>query len=58
MAARISIHPNTWHEAVFPVGERAQFYDEQGKVHARISCNTAEEFGVFLNVALPRRATV
>ena len=47
------IHPDIWHEAVFPVGERAQFYDEQGKVHARISCNIAQEFGVFLNVRLP-----
>ena len=46
------IHPNVWHEAVFPVAERASFYDEQGKVHARISCNIAKEFGVFLDVPL------
>ena len=46
------IHPNVWHEAVFPLAERASFYDEQGKVHARISCNIAQEFGVFLNVPL------
>ena len=46
------IHPNVWHEAVFPLAERASFYDEQGKVHARISCNFAQEFGVFLNVPL------
>ena len=46
------IHPNVWHEAVFPLVERAQFHDEQGKVHARISCNFATEFGVFLNVPL------
>ncbi|MEO7762694.1 MAG: ureidoglycolate lyase [Casimicrobiaceae bacterium] len=46
------IHPNVWHEAVFPLAERAQFHDEQGKVHARISCNIAQEFGVFLRVPL------
>ena len=46
------IHPNVWHEAVFPLAERAVFYDEQGKVHARVSCNIAAEFGVFLSVPL------
>jgi len=46
------IHPNVWHEAVFPLAARASFHDEQGKVHARISCNIAKEFGVFLNVPL------
>ena len=46
------IHPNVWHEAVFPLAERAVFYDEQGKVHARVSCNIAAEFGVFLAVPL------
>ena len=48
----IYIHPNIWHEGVFPLAERAAFYDEQGKVHARISCNIAQEFGVFLSVPL------
>ena len=46
------IHPNVWHEAVFPLAERARFHDEQGKVHARISCNFAREFGVLLGVKL------
>lgn len=46
------IHPNVWHEAVFPLAERATFYDEQGRVHARISCNFAREFGVFLAIPL------
>ncbi len=46
------IHPNVWHEAVFPLTDKASFYDEQGKVHARVSCNIAQEFGVFLSVSL------
>ncbi len=46
------IHPNVWHEGIFPLAPRARFYDEQGKIHARISCNIAEEFGVFLEMPL------
>jgi hypothetical protein len=46
------IHPNVWHEAVIPFTDRASFHDEQGKVHARISCNLAKEFGVLLDVRL------
>ncbi len=46
------IHPGVWHEAVFPVGERGRFHDEQGAVHARVSVNFAEEFGLLLSVPL------
>ena len=46
------IHPNVWHEGVFPLADTAKFYDEQGKVHARVSCNIANEFGVLLEVPL------
>ena len=46
------IHPNVWHEAVFPIAERARFHDEQGKVHARVSCHFAQEFGTLLWVPL------
>ena len=44
------IHPNIWHEGVFPVSSQQSFRDRQGRVHARVSCNIAQEFGVFLNV--------
>ena len=46
------IHPHVWHEGVFPLADTAKFYDEQGKVHARVSCNIANEFGVLLEVPL------
>ncbi|MCP4979717.1 MAG: ureidoglycolate hydrolase [Gammaproteobacteria bacterium] len=46
------IHPGIWHEGVFPVTRAQSFRDRQGRVHARVSCNIAQEFGVFLNVAL------
>jgi hypothetical protein len=46
------LHPNVWHEAVFPLMTPARFDDEQGRVHARVSVNFAEEFGVFLSMPL------
>jgi hypothetical protein len=46
------IHPNVWHEAVFPIAERGSFHDEQGAVHARVSVDFTEEFGVLLAVPL------
>jgi hypothetical protein len=39
---------------VFPLVTPASFHDEQGKVHARVSVDFANEFGVFL--AMPLRA--
>ncbi len=49
------IHPGIWHDGVFPVMQKQSFHDRQGRVHARVSCNIAVEFGVFLNVGLPER---
>ena len=46
------IHPGVWHEGVFPATREQSFRDRQGRVHARVSCNVAAEFGVFLNVPL------
>lgn len=46
------IHPNIWHEGIFPVTDTQRFLDRQGKVHARISCDIGEEFGVYLAVPL------
>ncbi len=46
------IHPSIWHEGIFPVEDKQRFLDRQGKVHARISCDIGEEFGVYLSVPL------
>ena len=48
------IHPNIWHEGVFPVTDEQKFLDRQGKVHARVSCNIGEEFAVYLSVPLAK----
>lgn len=49
----IYIHPGIWHEGVFPVTATGRFFDKQGKVHARVSCDLAQELGVLLAVPLP-----
>jgi ureidoglycolate hydrolase len=46
------IHPNIWHEGIFPVEDNQRFLDRQGKVHARVSCDLGQEFGVYLSCPL------
>ncbi|UCH74882.1 MAG: ureidoglycolate lyase [Rhodospirillales bacterium] len=53
-ARGLYIHPDIWHEGVFPVADRQRFLDRQGRVHARISCDFGAEFGVYLSVPLRR----
>lgn len=48
------IHPNVWHETLVPLTTPATFFDRQGAVHARVSVNFPEEFGVFLSVRIPK----
>lgn len=48
------IHPNIWHEGIFPLARRSKFFDKQGSVHARVSVNFAKEFGRFLEVPLTK----
>ncbi|WP_340115498.1 ureidoglycolate lyase [Pelagibius sp. 7325] len=53
-ARGLYIHPNVWHEGIFPVEDAQRFQDRQGRVHARVSCDFGKEFGVYL--ACPLRA--
>ncbi len=46
------INPGIWHEGIFPVEDEQGFLDRQGKVHARVSCDLGEEFGLYLSVPL------
>ncbi|MGJ8585841.1 MAG: ureidoglycolate lyase [Marinosulfonomonas sp.] len=48
------IHPGIWHEGIFPVEDNQRFLDRQGRVHARVSCDIGQEFGVYLSVPLKR----
>ena len=46
------IHPGIWHEGIFPIVDQQEFLDRQGRVHARVSCDLGEEFGVYLSVPI------
>ena len=46
------IHPGIWHDGIFPVSDQQRFLDRQGRVHARVSCDLASEFGLYLCVPL------
>jgi hypothetical protein len=48
------IHPNIWHEGIFPVADRQSFFDKQGRVHARVSVDWGQELGCYLAVPLQR----
>ena len=48
----VYIHPDIWHEGVFPIAARGRFFDKQGKVHARISCDFPKEFDCLLSIPL------
>lgn len=50
----VNIRPGIWHEAVFPLAGKTSFDDKQGRVHARISCDFVDEFGVCLSIPLRR----
>ena len=42
------IHPDIWHEGVFPTKGRATFKGKQGKVHARVSIDLLKEFKSYI----------
>lgn len=46
------IHAGVWHEGVFPVENGQRFLDRQGAVHARVSADIGQEFGVYLSCPL------
>jgi ureidoglycolate lyase len=50
----IHIDPGTWHQPMFPVGDRARFDDKQGRVHACVAVDFVSEFGCYLEVPLRR----
>ena len=42
------IHPNVWHEGIFPIKGKAIFRGKQGKVHARVSIDILKEFNTYV----------
>ena len=43
------IHPNIWHEGVYPIDETSSFLGKQGKVHARVSIDLEKEFNALIS---------
>jgi hypothetical protein len=48
------VHPNVWHSAFVPHDDYAEFFDRQGRVHARVSVDFPKEFGCYLALPLSR----
>lgn len=48
------IHPDIWHEGVFPISGSQRFFDKQGAVHARVSVDFVREFQCLLAIDLGR----
>ena len=48
----VNILPNVWHQPFYCLKEKAGFQDKQGKVHACIAVDFAEEFQTYLSVPL------
>ena len=46
------IHPGIWHDGILPASDHQRFLDRKGRVHARVSCDLASEFGLYLCVPL------
>lgn len=46
------IHPNLWHEGVFAMQGKHQFFDKQGAVHARVSVDFSRAFNCLLEIPL------
>ena len=50
------IHPNVWHEGIFPTEDSQRFLNRQGRVHGRVSCDLGAEFNAYLCVPLSLQA--
>ena len=46
------MHPNIWHEGIFPIRGKQNFFTKQGAVHARVSVDLAIEFNCLLEFNL------
>jgi len=53
----VCLRPGVWHDGVYPIGGDGNFLTRQGRVHARVSCDLAAEYGRLLEVPLRCPAT-
>ena len=50
----ICVLPGVWHDGVYPMDGDGRFWTRQGRVHVRVSCDVAAEFGCLLRIPLGR----
>ncbi|MCB1776995.1 MAG: ureidoglycolate lyase [Candidatus Competibacteraceae bacterium] len=50
------IHPNIWHEGVFPLRGQQRFFDKQGAVHGRVSVDFSREFNCLLEIPIENQS--
>ena len=48
----IHIDPGVWHQPIFPLAERSDHDDAQGRVHACVSVDFVGEWGLYLGLRL------
>lgn len=48
----IYVRPGVWHDGALPTSRHGSWLTRQGRVHARVSCDFAREFGCLLEVPL------
>lgn len=50
----VHVDPGVWHQPIYPIAEKADFSNAQGRVHACVSASFLDEFGAYVAVPLPR----
>jgi len=50
----VYLHPNVWHDGVFPATDHGRYFGRQGRVHARVSAHFPNEFSCYLGAPLLR----
>ncbi len=49
----LCLQPGVWHDGVYPCHGDGRFLTRQGRVHARVSADLADELGCLLRIPLP-----
>lgn len=48
----IQILPNIWHQPIYPISEKGEYYNKQCSVHGCVTVNTLEEFNTILKLEI------
>jgi ureidoglycolate hydrolase len=48
----IQILPNVWHQPIYPIAQKSNYYNKQCSVHGCVTVNTLEEFNTLLKMEI------